>query len=246
MVFQEIAAGGLRDAVIMPAENAASETGNSFTALPDTNNTPTLADDDDDIRFKAICITHPKVAAALMQQDNKIRAIPEQVETRMAPSMAVQMMSAIASAIAPLANTIQKMDTRFTSFATAQSNILAKLKGFKEQLGDLKMDVNDHERHLTHLNSKLHKQDALLTGYKTTNDRLVTSVRTDVNDTRAKIPELCPELMDSTVGLAMSIKEIEAIVWDLQAQAAGIILSDVLTCSGIMLPLEDFPPPGTP
>ena len=28
--------------------------------------------------------------------------------------------------------------------------------------------------------------------------------------------------MDSTVGLAMSIKEIKAIIWDLQAQAAAV------------------------
>ena len=49
-------------------------------------------------------------------------------------------------------------------------------------------------------------------GYKTTNDRIVTSHRTDVNDTCARIPELRRELMDSTVGLAMSIKEIKAFV----------------------------------
>ena len=112
------------------------------------------------------------------------------------------------------------MDAHIILIATVQSNILAELKGFKGQLGDLKMDVNNHERRLTHLNSTLHKQEALLRGYKTTNDRMVTSLRTYVNDTRAKIPELCQELLDSTVGLAMSIKEIEAIVWDLQAQEA--------------------------
>ena len=47
----------------------------------------------------------------------------------------------------------------------------------------------------------------------------MASLRTDVNDTRAKIDELRWELMDSTVGLATSIKEIEAIVRDIDAQA---------------------------
>jgi peptidoglycan hydrolase CwlO-like protein len=77
-----------------------------------------------------------------------------------------------------------------TTQITKQSTILAELKGFKGQIDNLKMDVNDHERRLTHLNSELHKQDALLMGYKTTNDRIVASLRTDVNDTCAKIPEL--------------------------------------------------------
>ena len=123
-------------------------------------------------------------------------------------------MSVIMLAIAPLAATIQAINTQLTE----QSTILAELTGFKGQIDDLKMDVNNHEQLLTHLNSKLHKQDALLTVYKTTNDRIVTSLRTDVNDTRAKIPELCRELMDSTVGLATSIKEIEALVHDLRQQ----------------------------
>ena len=107
-------------------------------------------------------------------------------------------MSAITLAIAPLVATIQTMNTQITE----QSTILAELKGFKGQIDDLKMDVNDHERRLTHLNSELHKQDALLLGYKTINDRIVTSLRTDVNDARAKIPKLRQELMYSTVGLA--------------------------------------------
>ena len=125
-------------------------------------------------------------------------------------------MSAIALAIAPLAATIQMMNNQITE----QSTILAKLKGFKGQIEDLKLDVNNHEQRLTHLKSKLHKQDALLKGSKTANNWIVTSLCTDVNDTRAKIPELRRELMDSTVGLATSINEIEAFDRDLQAQAA--------------------------
>jgi hypothetical protein len=57
----------------------------------------------------------------------------------------------------------------------------------------------------------------LLKGYKDKNDKLVVTLRTDVNDARAKIPALRRELQDSTVGLATSIKEIKAIVQDLRA-----------------------------
>ena len=85
-------------------------------------------------------------------------------------SMEERMMSVITSAIAPLAATIQAMSTQLTKIAplaasiptmttqlTEQSIILAKLKGFKGQIDDLKLDVNDHKQRLTHLNSKLHK-----------------------------------------------------------------------------------------
>ncbi len=72
MVFQEIAAGGgqqvtsLWDAVFTTTENLPPETGNSVAAITDTNDTPTLAEDDVDILFKAIRRTRPEVAAALV------------------------------------------------------------------------------------------------------------------------------------------------------------------------------------
>ena len=93
VIFQEIAASGrqrvtpLRDAILPTTENPPPATGNSFAALMDTDNNPTLADDDDDILFRAICVSLPEVAAVLVQQDNIIRALPEQVEPRMGPSM---------------------------------------------------------------------------------------------------------------------------------------------------------------
>jgi hypothetical protein len=52
-------------------------TGNSFTALLDTNDNPTLADNDNFVLFRAIRISLPEVAAVLVQQDNIIRALPE-------------------------------------------------------------------------------------------------------------------------------------------------------------------------
>ena len=73
-------------------------------------------------------------------------------------SMEERMMLVITSAIAPLAATIQAMSTQLTEIAplaasiptmttqlTEQSTILAELKGFKGQINNLKLDVNNHE-----------------------------------------------------------------------------------------------------
>jgi hypothetical protein len=62
----------------------------------------------------------------------------------------------------------------------------------------------------------------LLKGYKDNNDKVVATIRTDVNHARAKIPALRRELQDSTVGLAMSIKEIKAITQDIRAQVGTL------------------------
>ena len=85
--FQENAASGSWDAIPTTTENLPPATGNSFAPLTDTDDTPTLADNDDDILFRAIRVCLPEVAAVLVRQDNKIRALPEQVEPRMGPSM---------------------------------------------------------------------------------------------------------------------------------------------------------------
>ena len=169
--------------------------------------TPTIAPPaaDDDTPFKAICTTQPDVAAVLVRQDRTVKAITTQVATQ--PPMA----------LAPMTSFVE-------SIKMMKSCLLAEFKDFKGQLGDLHLDVNDHERRLTHLSSYLQKQEALLTGYKAHNNRLVivTTLRMDVNDACAKIPELCRELVDSTVGLATSVKAIEATVKDLQAQVATV------------------------
>ncbi len=93
-----------------------------------------------------------------------------------------------------------------------EDRLLAKIDAFNIQFGSLRREVNNHDKHLTNLSSDLRKQESLLKGYKDKNDKLVVTLSTDVNDARAKIPALCRKLQDSTVGLAMSIKEIEAIV----------------------------------
>ncbi len=114
-------------------------------------------------------------------------------------------MSVITSAIAPLAAMIQAINTQLTE----QSPILAELTGFKGQMDNLKMDVNDHEQRLTHLNSELHKQDALLTGYKTTKDRIVTSLCMDVNSFTPMGSDMSPvffELRDRLITFSLFVR----------------------------------------
>ena len=62
------------------------------------------------------------------------------------------------------------------------------------------------------------KQNSVLKGYRDTNDKLVATLRVDVNDTRARIPDLRRELQDSTAGLVTSIKDIEALVHEVRQQ----------------------------
>ncbi len=103
-----------------------------------------------------------------------------------------------------------------------EDHLLAKIDAFNGQFGNLHRDVSNHDKRLTNLSSNLCKQESLLKGYKDKNNKLVVTLCTDVNNTRAKIPTLRRKLQDSTVGLAMSIKEIKAIVQDLWAQVATL------------------------
>ena len=50
--------------------------------------------------------------------------------------------------------------------------------------------INDQNRRIGELKSNLLKLESVHRGYKDTNNELVATLRTDVNDTRAKIPEL--------------------------------------------------------
>ena len=222
-------------------------TGNSFDALADTDDPPLLANNG--ALFKAIRTAQPDVAAVLIQQDRMVRAIPAQVATQVVTQMATalapldsqvatQVATQMATALAPLAS--------FVDLVKAMNSLLFELKDFKGQLGDLRLDVNNLKWCHTNLNSVLLKQDSLLTGCKASNNRLVTSLRMDVNDPCSKFPELCRELIDSTVGLATSIKEIEAILQGFQAQVAAAPPVDQGTDTPVPPPLPGGsvnPPP---
>jgi hypothetical protein len=208
--FQVVAAGcrqritPLQDASPMTAETSPPTTGNSFGALANTDNSPPRAynapgeqaADSADALYKAVRASHPDITAILLRQDNTINATT------------MQMMTALNS----LVDRMEAMEDR----------LLAKIDAFNGQFGNLRRDVNNHDKRLTNLSSDLRKQDSLLKGYKDKNDKLVVPLRTDVNNARTKIPALRRKLQDSTVGLATSIEEIKAIVQDLRAQVATL------------------------
>jgi len=99
--------------------------------------------------------------------------------------------------------------------------LLAKFDTFNGQLCDLHMDAIDHERRINdqnrridELKSNLLKLESVHKGYKGTNNELVATLRTDFNDTRAKIPELRRDYQNSAACLMTSINEVAALVHD--------------------------------
>jgi hypothetical protein len=115
----------------------------------------------------------------------------------------------------------------------SRKEILAAITdSIQQNLGDLHCNVVDQGTSITDLGSDIRKQESLLKGYRDKTDKFVATLRSDVNDARARIPLLCCELQDSTAGmdaslrqeirdsatgLVTSIKEIRAIVQDLRA-----------------------------
>jgi hypothetical protein len=208
--FQVVAAGGrqritpLQDTSPTTAETLPPTTGNSFGALADIDDSPPRAYDAPDEQaadpadalYMAVCAYQPDIAAILLWQDNTINATMMQM--MMAFSLLVDRMEAM------------------------EDRLLAKINAFNRQFGDLRHDVNNHGKCLTNLSSDMRKQESLLKGYKDKHYKLVVTLRTDANDVHAKIPALCRKLQDSTVGLAPSIKELEAIVQDLRTQVATL------------------------
>ncbi len=120
------------------------------------------------------------------------------------------------------------MDSQVESMTHLEDRLLAKIDAFNGQIGDLRMDTLDHERRLNDhdqriddLTSNLLKLESLHKGYKDRTTALVDTLRRDVNDTRAKLPDLRREVQDSaaelrreyhdaTDGLATSINNLAA------------------------------------
>jgi chromosome segregation ATPase len=123
--------------------------------------------------------------------------------------------------------TLTQLEERHAdSMAKMEDRLLAKIGAFHGQFGDIRMDVNDREQrlvtlksivtdhgsHLNALTSDLQLQESVLKGYKDTNDTTVATLRTDINDTRAKFPDLRREIQELNAGLTTSIKDVEALV----------------------------------
>jgi predicted nucleic acid-binding Zn-ribbon protein len=138
---------------------------------------------------------------------------------------------------AELTSSMDKGEKRqVESMSHLEDRLLAKIEAFNGQIGDLRTNAIDHERRINDqdqrinkLKSNLLKLESVHKGYKDTNNELIATLRTDVNNTRAKIPELRREVQDSavelrqeyqdsTAGLATSIKEVAALIPDLHQQ----------------------------
>ena len=178
------------------AETLPPTTGNSFDALANTDDSlPRAYDvpgeqaaDSADALYKAVRASQPDITAILLWQDNTVNATTTQMTT----------------ALNLLVDRMEAMEDR----------LLAKIDAFNGQFDNLRCDVNNHDKCLTNLSSNLHKQESLLKGYKDKNDKLVVTLNTDINNARAKIPALCWELQDSTIGLCVClILRLRAVVF---------------------------------
>jgi len=112
-----------------------------------------------------------------------------------------------------------------TAMSHLETCLLTKIDAFNGQIGNLRMDAIDHKRRINdqdwridELKSYLLKMESVHKGFKDTNTELVATLRTDVNYTRAKLPELRREYQASAAGLATSINEVAALVHDLRQQ----------------------------
>jgi hypothetical protein len=144
--FQVVAAGcmqrvtPLQDASPTMAETLPPTTGNSFGTLADTNDSPPRAynvpgeqaANSADKLYKAVRASQPDITAILLWQDNTINA------TTMQMTMALNL----------LVDRMEAMEVR----------LLAKIDAFNRQFGNLRCDVNDHDKRLTNLSSDLRKQ----------------------------------------------------------------------------------------
>ena len=180
--FQDNATGGRQQHTLpAPTAHLPPAPGHSPATLTDADGNHTLADNDDDILFRAIRVSLPEDAAVLVRQDKKIRALPDQV------------MLAITSAFTPLTETINTMNTR-------QDKMITALEGFKSQLTDLRMDINDHERRLTRLSAEV--KEAQATASLTNPAKLETLVQSAITPVQASLDK----------ELALAIKNAEAAV----------------------------------
>ena len=187
--------------------------------LTDAGDTPTLADADDDVLFRAIRVSLPEVAAVLVRQDNKFSTLPAQITSAVTSAITLlaesAVASAITSAITPLAATLHTIHTR-------QDTMITALEGFKSQLSDLRMDVNDHELRLTRVAAEF--TDARATASSSNPAELETLVQSAIAPVQT-----CLE-----TELALAIKNAEAALtssFDTWAHSSVKTLNDTVDAS---------------
>ena len=209
-----------------PAEYSPMLTGNSFADdnAYDATDEHAAADLDNAL-YKAVMAQTPDVGHILRRQEQKL---------------AMTYATLMDNLFKMLDGRFAKMDDRFDkltssidkgekrqeeSMSNLENRLLAKIEAFNGQIGNLRTDTIDHERRINdqdrgidELKSNLLKMESVHKGFKDTNNELVATLHTDVNDTRAKIPELLRKYQDSAAGLATSIKEVAALIYDLRQQ----------------------------
>jgi len=216
-------------AVCSPTPTGNSFSALADTDAPDDPGTG--ATNSDDAIYKAVIANDLAVGMVLQRQDQKLdrqdqkldaflMAINslitklddriDKVEERHAESMAT--LTRHAESMATLT---QLGERHADSMAKMEDRLLAKIGTFHEQFGDIRMDVNNHEQRLVALKSivtnhgsrlnaltsDLLLQESVLKGYKDTNDTTVATLRADINDTRARFPDLRRELQELNAGL---------------------------------------------
>ena len=191
-----------------PANDSSPLTGNRFSALANTNANNASrgrATDSDEALYKAVTATFPDVSRILRVHDHKLDTAITSIEqnfdqklntaiTLLKQELVASLTDAITSSIAA---SMKTLDTHTASMSKMEERLKAKINKFNGQCGDLRADATDHERHLNHqerrlndLNSDPLKLESVHKGYKDRNNEIVATLRTDVNDARAKIPEL--------------------------------------------------------
>ena len=243
MAFTVVQASGkqrvtpLQHASPKRAAHSPTPTGNSFGALDVTDAddaSDEKAADSDDTLYKAVVATSPEVGHILRRQDQKLDA----TFTTLMDTLFKKMDDRFAKMddrFAELTLSMDKREQRHVDLMSQmEDRLLTTIETFNGKLGDLRQDVNDHERQLSYLKSSAHDkrlsalnsdlltQDSLLKGYKATSETIVATLCSDVNDTWARIPELRREIQDSVA----SLKTIEALV--LRQQEQGPSRRDVI------------------
>ena len=220
--FTAVQAGGkkrvtpLQHAFPTQTEHSPTRTGNSFGALDVDDVSDEKAADSDGALYKAVIASSLAVGRILRRQDQKLDAtVPTWMDT---------FMKTMDNRFAELTSSIKTGEQRHAdSLSHLEARLLAKFDTFNGQIGDLRMDAIDHERRINdqvqridELKSNLLKLESVHKGYKDTNNDLVATLRTDVNDTRAKIPELRRAYQDSAADLTTAINDVATLVDDLR------------------------------
>jgi hypothetical protein len=119
-----------------------------------------------DALYKVIHASQPDVATILCQQEQSIQAIDKkwpgilrtfqlqqnELFTGLLNTVSAQVKTHVAIALDPISLSILLLDSMVKA---VESRLGTKIDDYSQQFGDLRQDVNDHEKCLTNFSSKL-------------------------------------------------------------------------------------------